>query len=69
MYYLIGQVRNLQNVLSPMAITRNTAINHLHLPDHKRNTLFHGEVLGRENEFSHEEVIRCGHPVVCRVHF
>lgn len=66
MYYLIGQVHNLQNVLSPMAITRNTAINHLHVPNHKRNTQFHGEVLGRGNEFSHEEVIRCGYPVVCR---
>lgn len=65
MYYAMDQGHNLKNVLSPMIFTRNAAINHVHAHTYKRNTQFHGEVLGRENENSHEEVIGCGHQNVC----
>lgn len=60
----MDQGHNLKNVLSPVVINRNTAINHLHAHTHERNTQFYGEVLGRGNENIHE-VTRWGHQSVC----
>lgn len=50
----MDQGHNLKNVLSPMVINRNTAINHLYAHTHERNTQFYGEMLGRGNENIHE---------------